>query len=362
MTSKLAGSGVAVLDKYQGCLLGGAVGDALGAPVEFLSLDEIRTRFGPEGIRDYSPAYGRLGAITDDTQMTLFTAEGLLRADNRGNARGICHPPTVVYHAYLRWLDTQGERAPFPSPEMKHGWLVHLPGLRSRRAPGTTCLSALRSGKMGSMEEPLNDSKGCGGVMRVAPVGLAKSPNFEPFELACELAALTHGHPSGFLAAGFFAAVIHEIIIGTPLDAAIQATIDTLRTYPGHEECLRAVEKAVELAAAAPPTPENVEKLGQGWVAEEALAIALFCSLDADSFAAGVTLAVNHGGDSDSTGAMTGNILGASLGKSAVPAEWREHLELRHEIEEVATDLFLHFGDPSAYPYRGGDGEKYPGG
>ncbi|MDP8922049.1 MAG: ADP-ribosylglycohydrolase family protein [Chloroflexota bacterium] len=354
---------VQVLDRYQGCLLGGAVGDALGAPVEFMSLAEIRARFGPRGIRDYSPAYGRLGAITDDTQMTLFTAEGLLRAHNRGYAKGLCHPPTVVYYAYLRWLDTQGERAPFPDPKMRDGWLVNLPGLRSRRAPGNTCLSALRHGKLGTMEQPVNDSKGCGGVMRVAPVGLAGGVlgGQDSFGLASELAALTHGHPSGFLAAGFFAAVIDEIIAGAPINIAIVATLDTLRTYPKHEECLRAVEMAQQLANDAPATPETVEKLGQGWVAEEALAIALFCSLVAKRFEDGVLLAVNHGGDSDSTGAMTGNILGAHLGKSAIPSKWREHLELRHEIEEVATDLFLHFGDRRSRPYEG-DWEKYPGG
>lgn len=66
----------AIRDRYQGCLLGGAVGDALGAPLEFMRRSEILQAFGPKGITDLVPAYGKLGAITDDTQMTLFTAEG----------------------------------------------------------------------------------------------------------------------------------------------------------------------------------------------------------------------------------------------------------------------------------------------
>src|SRR5260370_16834222 len=65
---------------FRGCLLGGAVGDALGGPVEFLDLEEIVKVYGEQGIRDYAPAYGKLGAITDDTQMTLFTAEAVLSA------------------------------------------------------------------------------------------------------------------------------------------------------------------------------------------------------------------------------------------------------------------------------------------
>jgi hypothetical protein len=87
------------------------VGDALGAPVEFMSRAAILRQFGPDGITDYAPAYGGLGKITDDTQMTLFTAEGLLRAWVRESARGI--PATyagVTAHAYQRWLATQGER------------------------------------------------------------------------------------------------------------------------------------------------------------------------------------------------------------------------------------------------------------
>ena len=79
-------------ERIAGCLLGGAVGDALGAPVEFLRLSEIRETFGPALLTDFSPAYGRLGAITDDTQMTLFTAEGLLRAAAAGRTRGSATP------------------------------------------------------------------------------------------------------------------------------------------------------------------------------------------------------------------------------------------------------------------------------
>lgn len=74
------------IDRIKGCLLGGAVGDALGAPVEFLEWAAIRNTFGAQGIVDYAPAYGRLGAITDNTQMMLFTAEGLLRAYVRGSS------------------------------------------------------------------------------------------------------------------------------------------------------------------------------------------------------------------------------------------------------------------------------------
>lgn len=124
-------------ERIRGSLLGGAVGDALGAAVEFLSLRVIREKFGADGISDYSPAYGRRGAITDDTQMTLLTAEDIIRARIRQQSRGICNTTAVIHHAYLRWLLTQGERPAKGGAKIgKDGWLFAAQALHSRRAPG----------------------------------------------------------------------------------------------------------------------------------------------------------------------------------------------------------------------------------
>lgn len=340
---------------YRGCLLGGAVGDALGAPVEFLTLAGIRAAYGPGGITDFDGTRGQIGEITDDTQMTLFTAEGLLRANSRWHERGICHPPGVVYGAYLRWLHTQGVKIPSDRGRARlDGWLVHVPELHARRAPGNTCLSALRSGRMGSVEAPVNDSKGCGGVMRAAPVGLIAHEG-TVFDLGCETAAITHGHPSGYLAAGSLASIIHEITEGRSLEDAIGRALAILEERPGSEECSRAIESAVDAAHAGSTSAGRVERLGAGWVAEEALAIALYCALVAgDDLAAGVRLAVNHSGDSDSTGAITGNLLGALLGEGAIPPEWLERLELRDVIAQVAEDLCAGWRDDDAWL------ERYP--
>src|SRR6266581_3539136 len=114
------GASYSGLEYFVGCLL--------GAAVEFMSLAEIRRQFGPRGIREYSQSYGRIGAITDDTQMTMFTAEGLLRADNRLRSKGVCHPPGIVYRSYLRWLETQGEHPRYPSPDDRSGWLLQVAG------------------------------------------------------------------------------------------------------------------------------------------------------------------------------------------------------------------------------------------
>lgn len=341
---------------FRGCLLGGALGDALGYAVEFESLKAIKQKYGPSGITILpEPAL-----ISDDTQMTMFTAEGLLRATLRGNERGICHPPSVVHHAYLRWLHTQGEENEayldsFGRPT-DDGWLVALDRLHHRRAPGLTCMSALLSPRFGTMDEPLNNSKGCGGVMRVAPVGLVGD---DPFQLGCEIAALTHGHPTGYLPAGVLAAIISEIISGAELEPAIENALQILRTYEHHHETLACVELALELNDLAENCYEhekNIRRIGEGWVAEEALAIAIYCALVAEGdFLEGIHLAVNHDGDSDSTGAIAGNILGAYLGVCGIPVKWIEQLELNREITALADDLLQEYSEDARWR------EKYPG-
>jgi ADP-ribosyl-[dinitrogen reductase] hydrolase len=339
-------------DRIAGCLLGGAVGDALGAAVEFMSFDEIRNAFGPDGIQNYAPAYGRTGAVTDDTQMTLFTLEGLLRTKIRGHEKGIASHIDMVHRAYLRWYATQtGETEAGKHNNLYNGWLINHPELHSQRAVGATCMSALQSGKYGTIEEPLNDSKGCGGLMRAAPAGLLGLK--DPFRVGCDIAAITHGHPSGYLAAGFQAELIASIIAGKDLGNSIDVALDRLKSYPDNGEVLKAAGNAIELANEADAVPASVEMLGDGWVAEEALAIALFCALKSDNYIDGVRLAVNHSGDSDSTGAIVGNILGALYGKSSIPEEFLNQLEIREVIDEMASDV-VNFDYTDHYI------EKYP--
>lgn len=325
-------------DRFLGCMLGGAVGDALGAPIEFDSLESIRARHGPQGVSEYLPAYGRVGAITDDTQMTLFTAEGLLRGCVRAADHGLCHTASMVGAAYLRWLHTQGELPAGREDEasLPSGWLMTHEALFARRAPGQTCLAALRASKRGSAA--CNDSKGCGGVMRVAPVGLLKPG--DAFENGVTIAALTHGHPTGSLSAGALALIISRLVAGDSIASATASARERLLGAEAAEETLHAIDAAVEMAHRRPGDPDAIANLGEGWIAEEALSIALYCALCAQSFEHGVVLSVNHDGDSDSTGSIAGQILGTLMGAPAIPERWLDQLELRNVIEQVAIDLY----------------------
>jgi len=343
-------------DRIRGSLLGGAIGDALGHVVEFLDYNQIRERFGKSGITEYELRGGK-ALVSDDTQMTLFTANGLLLGDIRMKMRGIgASYPSYVFLCYKDWLRTQDPSYHYKD-DYNYSWLIDIPELHHRRAPGNTCLSALYNSddEGGSIEVPINQSKGCGGLMRVAPVGLFCDPEKsgsgdvdEPLLLGAQIAALTHGHELGYIPAATLTAIIISIIYGkeadVPLRTIIEDSLETTRTlFPDAkhmDEYLRLVKKAIRLVPSKKSDVECINELGQGWVAEQTLAIAVFCALRyQDDFESGIIAAVNHSGDSDSTGSITGSILGARLGYGSLPQKFLENLELKDVITEIADDI-----------------------
>jgi ADP-ribosylglycohydrolase len=199
---------------------------------------------------------------------------------------------------------------------------------------------------MGARDAPINDSKGCGGVMRAAPVGLMAGDPEAAFELGCDVAALTHGHPSGWLPAGALAAIVAAVVAGSDVAAAVRTARELLVEQRRHDETVQALDRAVALAASGPPAPEDLERLGGAWVGEEALAIAVACALGVEHPAAAVLAAVNHGGDSDSTGAICGNIVGALHGTAAFPPAWRHDLDVADLVLAVADDLWTERFEP----------------
>lgn len=214
-------------NRFRGCLIGGAAGDALGYAVEFKTEGEIFSRFGERGITEYELQGGK-ALISDDTQMTLFTAEGLLTGKAGGDTGSYAG---AIHSAYLDWLKTQEEK--YPLPEGEHGSrLLKVPELFNRRAPGNTCLSALHTGEYGTTGKPINHSKGCGGVMRAAPVGLYFNDRGLSSEdvarIGAEAAAITHGHPLGWMPAAALAQIIHEISQNG--DSVYDAVMKTLYT------------------------------------------------------------------------------------------------------------------------------------
>jgi len=322
----------AVNERFIASILAGAMGDALGAPVEFLSIEQIRSQFGPNGIQEFATAYGVHGSITDDTQMTLFTLEGLCDPDRE----------TGVWHAYLRWMQTQGETTlALPKGNGRFD-LVNHRQLHHRRAPGMTCLNALRSSD-GSPAK--NDSKGCGTVMGTAPYAILGSVE-EAWNLSVTGAALTHGHIEGQVSAAIMAATLWQVIRGAELRSATQLALEMAQER-GYEKTLSVslTQKALSTEKGTPLEAFAADGRSGGWVAEEAWAMGLFAALCyPDNLKAALRFAVNHTGDSDSTGAIAGNLLGAAMGMECIPEDWLAQLELAEVIRRCAeqtADLLL---------------------
>ena len=342
-------------DRIRGSLVGGAIGDALGYPVEFIySFKEIQARYGERGITrldtkqhwlDDEKQAGK-AVVSDDTQMTLFTANGLLNAK-----RLKVNPQYAICMAYVEWYLTQIGK---DSGRYNYCWIRKVPELNQRRAPGNTCMSSLDNIYRG--KEPMNNSKGCGGVMRIAPIPLYAAVQDrmsieEADHLAGDAAEITHQHPLGYISAALMSHVIYRLALD------IEPTQESMKRYimegvaemrNQYKDYHNDVERMADLAERAiflldneKSDLENIGHLGEGWTGEEALAIALYCALKHfDSYEDAMTAAVNHGGDSDSTGAVTGNILGAAVGYEAIPQFYKDDLEMHDLILHMADDLY----------------------
>lgn len=334
---------------YQACLLGGAIGDALGNPVEFMYSDNIQKKYGKNGITDLELVKGK-AQITDDTQMTFFTGDGLLKSaiERFDNKKEPVYD--IIYKSYKNWYNTQNNNG--KTINQNNGWISDINDLYALRAPGTTCLGSLQRGIAGSVENPINNSKGCGGVMRVAPVGLMyyKNPQLA-FKIGAECAALTHGNPSGYLPAGVMASIIANLVQGKSMNESVDNSIEILKKYKGNERTLDLLEKAKIYAASTMSVKDAIKKLGEGWYGDEAIAISVYCSLKyQNNFMQGLVASVNHDGDSDSTGAITGNILGIYLGKDNIPKNWIDKVELSREIKHLANQIYFFTNNKTDIP------------
>lgn len=362
-----------VKDCIRGSLMAGAAGDAIGYPVEFMSRNAILARYGDKGITEFKLDSDGKALVSDDTQMTLFTANGMLMGLTRGYMRGIGgDPKDYVDGAYIDWYYTQTVNKVSERDDFHYTWLRDLPELAHRRAPGITCLNSCES--LLAHRDVENNSKGCGGIMRVAPMGLFDASFKESggsgfyyktvylAEAGAHIARVTHLHPLGYLPAALMTLLLSRIVPLTP-DEVKESIIDIINggldvmmnmygnDYAKYKEYLRTLTlKAVNLAHSNISDIQAIMQLGEGWTAEEAWAISLYCVIrHIDNMKEAIIAAVNHDGDSDSTGSITGNIMGAIYGYEAIKRErlfcpygkkFEDTIELHNIILAIADDLY----------------------
>ncbi|MEU4807675.1 ADP-ribosylglycohydrolase family protein [Nocardia fluminea] len=352
--------------RVSGCVLGGAIGDALGAPIESWTLQQIRDDYGHAGLTDVDPL-----RISEETQLTAFTVEGLIRGSVQARAKGIGGATLgLLQQGLLVWL--RGQTAEMPEqPHTLYSSLSDCSELTEQRGVTNSVYTALRQAAeqrapttpLGTRDQPINYSKDNGAVMRAAPCGFGYAADHTGavtdaiFELGCEAAALTHGHPSGWLPAGAMATMVYQLCRGTGTMTALDRTLTELEGHPDHgetSESLKAAKRLVERISRTrrAATPEDLETLGQGWIGPEALSIAVFAVLAAeclggsppDIIRTGLLLSINHSGDSDATGAIAGSLLGARYGGAALPSQWSSIIDARQTLTRLAIDYCTEFG------------------
>ncbi|GHG01341.1 ADP-ribosylglycohydrolase family protein [Streptomyces hydrogenans] len=325
--------------RVRGCLLGAAVGDAVGAGVHERTLKEIRAEHGEAGLAE--PPDGTL-PVTAATQMSLFTLDGLIRAHVRRDT-GVWHPPSDVHRAHLRWAATQRDWGP-DERRRDNGWLGRQEWLYARRRPARACLTGLGDERLGTLDQPKNpDADDSGALARSAPLGLLVG--WEPqlvCQLAVECAAQTHGAPAATLADGARAVTADGVARGASVEAAAGTALGLLAAHPGHEPVTEALTRALAAVREGVPDADRVTALGAGEDrAEGQLAAAVYCALVGEDVRHGLRLAVNHDGPSAVTAAVTGALLGAQHGETALPPAWLAALEGRATLLELSDDFAM---------------------
>lgn len=326
------------LAAFEGAMLGLAVGDALGFPAEFRTREQILASFGPAGLGDlvavHDPAWpakpmilGKphpAGTVSDDTQMTIALAEGLLEAHDADlDAR-----MTAVARRFCAWAE---------SPD-------------NDRAPGGTCLEGCARLAAGTAwrQAGVAASKGCGSAMRVAPIGLLYGKDLAAvLEVARASSLLTHGHDAAVEGAAAAALLVALALDKRTPKQMYEAVMQ--ECAPRSQDLRRCFERLPALLAAPPEVALSRAGLGEGWVAEEAVASALYCLWrEPDDYRRAVLLAANTTGDSDSIACIAGGVAGALHGAATIPAAWRERVEHAAALRELAGRLWAVAGGSDA--------------
>lgn len=311
-------------DRVAGAVLAAAIGDALGHPTEFLSMEAIHARFGPEGVRGFElfldEGGRRVAPFTDDTQMSELVIEALLEELERGSDRHADLDRTMVDLArrFVAWSH---------SPRGGH------------RAPGNACLAGCRALERGVpwREAGGPTAGGCGSVMRAWPFGLVFGDLSEAERWAVEHSKLTHRDPIALAAC---AAVVWGVglgLRGRDVDETARAMIDAAARWS--EPTAVMMKRAHDEARDGTPPSVTLDRL-RGWAAHEAIAGALYALVrHPDDPRAALLEGANTPGDSDSLASIAGALVGARVGLAGLPSEWARDVERSADLLAYAARL-----------------------
>ena len=331
------------LARLQGCVLGMAVGDAMGAGVDNKTLEDICADYGPDGLLGYDLANG-FAEVSSYTQVAAFAMNGLLVAMTRGQLR----MPFVPYISMglKEWARSQY----FPREERRNCWLAREPHMRRRRIMDARTLDAFTRDMLGTPEKPRNSANGPGTLPAAAVVGMMFAPERmdvgEVGTLGAQTVALTHGDPLAFLSGAALAYMVAGILqdpessLKEHFCNAADAVAGQFASFPEAALLSKKLKNAVAMAQDpdrdATETMEALECISAAQVLCGAVYACLSCDGDFDR---AMILAINHSGKSAAVGAVTGALLGAHLGVEALPEFYLESLDAGAVLRELSYDF-----------------------
>ena len=334
---------------YRGCLLGMAVGDAMGYTVDSRTLQQIREDYGPNGLLGYDLMNG-YAEITSYTQLTAFTCTGLLLGLTRGQLLGRMAP--FIRYVALACREWAAGQRPWGQPQRIHCWVTRSQELCRRHCMDTWMLETLSRSTLGTPEEPMNSYDHPGSITTAIGVGLFLDPDEvsqgEILRLGAEVVALIHGSPMAFLSGAMLAHLIchslrdREKTLREIVRQSVDALLEEYATAYGQADEVAAwVRLALQLAEDDTTTPIQAMERLRCENAAQALAGGIYAAVVCQNdFDAAMIAAVNHSGRSAAVGAITGAILGARMGEAALPEFYLESLECLEPLRELADDLY----------------------
>ena len=331
------------LDAYRGCLLGLAVGDAMGMPVDDMTWEKIQENYGPHGLLGYD-LRSDYAEITSYTQVAAYICNALLLSVSRGKG------DKKLDFAKLGLREWTRSQQFARDPESSYCWVAKLPAFRRRHCRDARMLDTLRLAAMGFPEKGPNKYNTPGSLTAAIAVGMFyNSQRMTPpqiGELAAQIVSITHGDPTAFLSAAVLAYAITGILMEPvmPLEeqftAAIAAMDHQFRgKYSEAYTVSQMLTAAVERAKAAEPMGQVMESL-ECYSAMNCLAGSIYAAVANQSdFDTAMITAVNHSGYSSAVAGITGAILGAKMGYAALPDFYLESLEPVKALCTLADDM-----------------------